>query len=105
MVKWTPKAESDLDAIREYIAENFNLDLAIKIGNQIIDFTEDTLDANPLAGYLLESNPLFSRLVFKGNSIYYCENPSDRSIYIVYVQPRHTEYTEDRLVTPGFENS
>ena len=37
MVRWTPKSEQDLDSIREHIAENFNVDLAIETVNEIID--------------------------------------------------------------------
>ena len=97
MVKWTPKAESDLDHIREQIAKNFNVDLAIETLNKLIDFVEDTLSSNPLAGHLLESNPLFSKLVYEGNSIFYCENPKDKNIYIIYVQARGTSIKKRRF--------
>lgn len=88
MVKWTPKSEEDLDQIREHIAHNFNVDLAIITVNEIIDEVEFILSKNSLAGSILETNPLFSKLVVQGNSIYYCENPKDHDLYIVYVQAR-----------------
>ena len=91
MVKWTPKSEEDLGQIREHIAENFNVDLAIETVNEIIDQVELVLCKNPLAGSLLESNPLFSKLVVQDNSVYYCENPKDHDLYIVYVQARSTD--------------
>ncbi len=97
MVKWTPKSEDDLDLIREHIAKNFNVDLAINQVNELIDQVESVLMANPLAGMILESNPLFSKLVIEGNSIYYCENPKDRNLYIVYVQGRGTKMSSRRL--------
>jgi plasmid stabilization system protein ParE len=97
MVKWTPKSEDDLDQIREHVAHNFNVDLAITIVNEIIDEVEFILSKNPLAGSLLESNPLFSKLVVQGNSIYYCENPKDHDLYIVYVQARNTDLQNQRL--------
>lgn len=53
-VKWTPKAEQDLDQIREYIAENFTVDLAIEIINELILTIESILMDNPLYGSLLE---------------------------------------------------
>ena len=99
MVKWTPKSEKDLEEILVHISDNFNVDLAIETVNEIIDLTESILTVNPLAGSLLESNPLFSKLVIKGNSIYYCENPKDRYLYIVYVQARNTELKSSRLKT------
>lgn len=97
MVKWTPKSEQDLEKILDYISENFNVDLAFERINELIDFVESTLKHNPLAGRLLESNPLFSKLVFKGNSIFYCENPKDKHLYIVYVQSRQMRFIADRL--------
>jgi plasmid stabilization system protein ParE len=97
MVKWTPKSERDLDDIREYIAKNFNVDLAIKIVNGLIDYTESLLSSNPLAGSILESNPLFCKLTYEGNSIYYCENPKDKNIYIIYVQARKSHFQNDRI--------
>ena len=97
MVKWTPKAEYDLDLIREHIAKNFNVNLAIEQTNEIIDQVESILTANHLAGMILESNPLFSKLVIEGNSIYYCENPKDKNLYIVYVQGRSTKLNSRRL--------
>lgn len=36
MVKWTPKSQDDLDEMREHIAKNFNVDLAIKIVDELI---------------------------------------------------------------------
>ena len=97
MVKWTPKSEKDLEQILDHISENFNVNLAIESVNSIIDFVETTLSLNPLAGMLVESNPLFSRLVYKENSIYYCENPQDKNIYIVYVQVRNMKLISGRL--------
>ena len=97
MVNWTPKSESDLDEIREHIAKNFSVDLAIGTVDKLVDFTESTLSSNPLAGKILESNILFSKLTYEGNSIYYCNNPRDGDIYIVYVQPRGTNYKKDRV--------
>ncbi len=90
MLKWTPKSEADLDEIREHIAKNFNIDLAIQTVNEIVDYVENILNKNPLAGAILESNPFFSKLIFEGNSIFYCEHPKDHDLYIVYVQPRDT---------------
>lgn len=90
MVKWTPKSEEDLEEILEHISKKFNIDLAITTVNEIIDFVESTLNSNTLAGAIVESNPLFLKLNFEGNIIYYCENPKDKNLYIVYVQPRHT---------------
>jgi plasmid stabilization system protein ParE len=97
MVKWTPKSENDLDTIREWIAKNFDVDLAIKIVSDLVDHTENLLSKNPLSGTILPSNPLFSRVIFEGNSIYYCEHPKDHHIYIVYVQPRRTKLKQHRL--------
>lgn len=97
MVKWTPKSEDDLDQIREHIAKNFNVDLAIKQINEIIDQVETILKLNPLAGMILEGNPFFSKLVIEGNSIFYCENPKDKNLYIVYVQGRNTDMKSQRL--------
>ncbi len=97
MVKWTPKSEEDLDHIREHIAKNFNVELAIETVNEIIDQVEFILSNNPLAGALLESNPLFSKLVVHGNSVYYCENSKDHDLYIVYVQARSTDLKGQRL--------
>jgi plasmid stabilization system protein ParE len=87
MVKWTSKSEQDLGEILEHIAKNFTIELGIQTVHEIIDHIENTLTKNPLAGSILESNPLFYKLTYKGNSIYYCENPKDKNIYIVYVQP------------------
>lgn len=97
MVKWTPKSEDDLNQILEHIAENFNVNLAIQTVNEIVDEAELILSKNPLAGMIVESNPLFSKLVIKGNSIFYCENPKDRDLYIVYVQARHSDLNLKRL--------
>jgi len=97
MVKWTPKSENDLGEILEHISKNFTLNLAIKTVHEIIDHVEISLTKNPLAGLILKSNPLFYKLVFKGNSIYYCENPKDKNIYIVYVQPRKKDIKLDRI--------
>lgn len=101
MVKWTPKSEDDLDQIREHVAHNFNVDLAITIVDEIIDEVDFILSKNPLAGTILESNPLFSKLVVQGNSIYYCENPKDHHLYIVYVQARNTDLQNQRLTDEG----
>lgn len=97
MVKWTPKSEKDLEVILTHITLNFNIDLATEIVYGLIDYTEKILSKNPLAGKLLESNPLFSKLIYKGNSIYYCENPTDKDLYVVYVRARQTEYKPERL--------
>jgi len=97
MVKWTSKSEEDLDQIREHIAKNFDVELAIETVNELIDQVESILFTNPLAGPLLESNPLFSKLVIKGNSIYYCENPKDKHLYVVYVQGRNTSLKDERF--------
>lgn len=86
MIKWTPKSESDLEEIWDHIAENFNPKLASQKVNQIIDHVEHLLSRNPLAGAVLEQNPLFSVIFFEGNAIYYAENPRDKNIYIVYVR-------------------
>jgi plasmid stabilization system protein ParE len=97
MVKWTSKSEEDLDDIREHIAKNFNVDLAIFTIDQLIEQTENILSQNPLAGTLLESSPLFSKIVIEGNSIFYCENPKDHHLYIVYVRARNTRFKLGRL--------
>jgi plasmid stabilization system protein ParE len=97
MVKWTAKSEEDLDQIRDHIAQHFNVDLAIKTVNKIIDEVEFILSKNPLAGSVLETNPLFSKLIIQGNSIYYCENPKNRDLYIVYIQARNTDLQNQRL--------
>jgi hypothetical protein len=52
---------------------------------------------NPLAGAILESNPLFSKLVYEGNSIFYCENPKDHHIYIIYIQQRGSLFKKNRV--------
>ena len=97
MVKWTPKSEEDLEGIIEHIAQNFNVDLAIQVISGLVDYVEATLTSNPLAGFILESNPLFFKLTYKGNSIFYCENPQDKKLYIVYVRARGTGLLTDRL--------
>ena len=97
-VKWTAKSEKDLDELTDYIAKNFSVDLAVERVNDLIETAEAMLSENPLCGSVLESNPLFSRLIYKGNSIYYCENPRDKNLYIVYVQFRKTQYQKERLV-------
>jgi plasmid stabilization system protein ParE len=97
MLKWTPKSESDLLEIQEHIAKNFNVDLAMETVLEIVDHCEKLLTSNPLAGKILESNPLFSKLVHKGNSIYYCENPKDKNLYVVYVQARGTRKDLSRI--------
>ena len=99
MLKWTSRSEDDLDGIREYITKNFNVDLAISTVAELIDYTESVLTKNPLAGSVLASNPLFSQLVFKGNSIYYCENPKDKDLYVVYVQAIRTKILIERINT------
>jgi plasmid stabilization system protein ParE len=98
MVKWTPKSEDDLDNLREHIAEHFNVELAIKIANTLVDYTEEILSENPLAGKLFEYNPLFSKLIYQGNTIYYCDNPADKNIYIIYVQCRGMQFKNERLL-------
>ncbi len=95
MVKWTPKSEDDLDFIREHIAKNFSVSLAIKTVDDLVDYVEQTLSLNPLAGQVFQSNPLFSKLVYRGNSIFYCEHPKSKDLYIVYVRPRGTELDGD----------
>ena len=97
MVKWTPKSENDLEEILVHIANNFTPDLALTTVEEIINFTELTLTTNPLAGAIFESNPLFYKLNHKGNTIFFCENPKDKNLYIVYIQPRKTDLKLDRL--------
>jgi plasmid stabilization system protein ParE len=97
MIKWTPKAVEDLNKILEHIAKKFSEELAASTIDELIDQVELILSHNPLAGSLLESNPLFSKLIVKGNTVYYCENPKDRHIYIVYVQGRHTDFNSKRI--------
>jgi plasmid stabilization system protein ParE len=97
MLKWTPKSEDDLDQIREHIAKNFSVDMAIESVNDLVDYVERTLGLNPLAGNVFESNPLFSKLVYRGNSIFYCENPKDKHLYVVYVRPRGTDLQNNRV--------
>ena len=95
MVKWTPKSQDDLEQMSEYIAKNFNVTLAIQIINELVDYVESLLSQNPQAGSLLESNPLFSKIIFKSNSIFYCVHDND--IYIIYVQIRKSHLKKDRL--------
>lgn len=97
MVKWTPKSEKDLEEIIDYISGNFDIDTALDIVYGLVDYVESTLSENPLAGRLLESNPLFSKLVYEGNSIYYSENPQDKNLYIVYVRPKQTKLKNKRI--------
>jgi plasmid stabilization system protein ParE len=97
MVKWTPKSQKDLEKILNYISLNFNVELAIKLVNELIDYVEKTLSTSPLAGYVFEQNPLFSVLVFEGNQIFYCENPKDHNIYIVYVKSRGQKIKRKRI--------
>ena len=97
MVKWTPKAEQDLDSIREHICQHFDVELAIATVDELVDRIALLLANNPLAGSIVESNPLFSKLSYKGNSVFYCENPLDRHIYIVYVQGRGSLFKAKRI--------
>lgn len=97
MVKWTPKSEDDLSLIQEHIFKNFNPDLAIKVVLNITNYTNNILSKNPLAGTLVESNPFFSKLVYEGNSIYYCHNPRDNHLYVVYIRARGQAFDESRL--------
>lgn len=97
MLRWTPKSEEDLILIRKHIAENFTFDLAIETVDGLIDYVENTFTSNPLAGSILETNPLFFKLTYRGNSIFYCENPKDKNLYIVYIRPRGTNLSEDRI--------
>lgn len=99
MVKWTPKAEDDLYEINKHITQNFNEELAIQVVFELVDHVENILSKNPLAGLLVESNPFFSKLVYQGNSVYYCENPKDHHLYVVYVQPRGTDLEKIRINT------
>jgi len=96
-VKWTAKSEKDLDSLRDYLAKNFNIELAIDLVNELVQTTETMLKNNPLSGSLVETNPLFSRIIYKGNAIYYCENPTDKNLYIVYIQLRKTQHHKARL--------
>lgn len=97
MIKWTPKSQEDLELIMEHIAKNFGIDLAVTTVFGMVDYIETTLSKNPLMGTLLESNPLFSKIVYEGNSVFYCENPKDKNIYIVYVRPRGTRIDYNRI--------
>lgn len=98
MVKWTAKSQKDLEEIQKHIAKNFNIDLAIEITIQIIDQVENILNNNPLAGSIVENSPLFFKLVYQGNSIFYCENPKDHNLYIVYIQPRNSLFRPHRII-------
>lgn len=102
-VKWTPKAKLDLLQIAKHITKSYDSKLALEKVSEITNHVQSMLSQNPLAGRLFEANPLFSRIVFAGNSIYYCENPKDKLIYVVYVQPRKTKLTEGRLNHKDFE--
>jgi plasmid stabilization system protein ParE len=97
MLKWTPKAEADLMQIQDHVARHFNHDQALRIVLELVDFCEKTLDKNPLAGQIVTANPLFSVLHFEGNSIYYCENPQDKNLYVVYVRARFTQLDKKRI--------
>jgi plasmid stabilization system protein ParE len=97
MIKWTPKSVNDLDEITDYIAKKFSIDLAIKTVHGLVSYVDKILNFNPLAGKIVENNPLFFKIVFEGNSIYYCEYPKDKNIYIVYVRARGTIVKDDRL--------
>ncbi|MCO4755245.1 MAG: type II toxin-antitoxin system RelE/ParE family toxin [Bacteriovoracaceae bacterium] len=97
MIKWTPKAKQDLEEIAHHIAENFDSELAYQKIDELIGQVKLILTHNPLAGKLLTSNPLFSQLVLEENSIYYCENPRDGHVYIVYIQARGTRLRHERL--------
>ena len=90
-------SEEDLEKILEHIATNFNIKLAYETVDSMINFIESTLSKNALAGKLVDGNPLFSKIVFEGNSIFYCENPIDKNLYIVYVQPRTMKLKKGRL--------
>jgi len=103
-IRWTPKSEQDLDEIREFIAKNFSVELAISIVDELVLTLESMLTENPLCGALLESNPLFSKVIIKGNSFYYCENPKDKMLYIVYVQSRKVKYNDYRIENPLLSN-
>ncbi|MCP4911603.1 MAG: type II toxin-antitoxin system RelE/ParE family toxin [Oligoflexia bacterium] len=96
-IKWTPKSEEDLQEIFNHVEKSFDSKKAKEVIINLINFTESTLRSNPLAGRILESNPMFSYLVFEGNLIFYCEHPISRDIYIIYVQPRRTEIKDKRL--------
>ncbi len=100
MIKWTPKSESDLNEILEHIARHHGASSAIETISDLINQVDGTLTNNPLQGSLIESNPLFSKIIIKGNSIYYCEHPKNRDIYIVYVQARKKDLELERLVDP-----
>ena len=98
MIKWTPKSENDLNEILEHIAKHHGATLAIETISDLVNQVDDTLTNNPLQGNLVETNPLFSRIIIKGNSIYYCEHPKNRDIYIVYVRARKKDLELERLV-------
>lgn len=96
-LKWTPKAEADLKEIFGHVSTNFDKALAKKVVTSLIDHTESVLSSNPLAGRILTSNPLFSYLVIDGNRVFYCENPRDKCLYVVYVQARSTLFQSERV--------
>jgi len=97
MVKWTPKSEQALNHIREHIAKNHGVALAIEIVNELVDKVESMLLANALCGSLVESSLLFSKITILENTVYYCENPKDKDIYIIYVRARKTDFDMERL--------
>lgn len=96
-IYWTPKSENDLENIYSFVCNHFSNEKAKEVVINIINYTEEVLSNNPLAGKILESNPMFSFLVFEGNSIFYCEHPKNKNIYIIYVQPRKTNLDSDRI--------
>ena len=97
MIKWTPKVNQDLHRIAHHISDNYDSELAYQKIEDLIIKVKSILTQNRLAGKLVTSNPLFSKLVLNENSIYYCENPKDRFIYIVYVQARGMNFKSERL--------
>jgi plasmid stabilization system protein ParE len=97
MIRWTPKSIDDLEKIRDHIAKNFNVDLAIEKTTSLIEKTEALLSKNPLAGKIIETNPLFSQIIIDENSVFYCENPRDKNLYIVYVKARGTLTKKSRI--------
>ena len=96
-VKWTPQAEQGIDQLREYIACHFSVNLAIEIVGKLITKVEELVGNNPLCGQIVESNPLFSKIIYEKNNIYYCENPKDKIIYIVHLNARKTELDKKRI--------
>lgn len=96
-IKWTPKSESDLDQLHKILSENFEKLKADEVIVNLIESTEFILSKNPLAGKILETNPLFSFLVIEGNKIFYTENPKEKTLYIIYVQARKSNLKNERL--------